>query len=98
MTDFVFIVDNCFEWHQENMKQNSSHYSSLRYGGPKLVSKVQEHLGAYVYYNTLIPIDDGVSFSCTALQFIFIDLIWLLNLALCSQDNMLPVFVCAIAQ
>ncbi|KAH6922818.1 hypothetical protein HPB50_019405 [Hyalomma asiaticum] len=30
------------------------------YGGPYLVNKVQKDFGAYVYYNTFVPYDDGL--------------------------------------
>ena len=55
MLDFIFAVDNPIEWHQENMKLNGSHYSFLKFFGPKTVAHVQEKFGAHMYFNTLVP-------------------------------------------
>ncbi|XP_065281114.2 phosphatidate cytidylyltransferase, mitochondrial isoform X1 [Dermacentor albipictus] len=60
MLDVIFAVDDPLSWHRENLKQNWKHYSFLRYGGPYLVNKVQMDFGAYVYYNTFVPYDDGL--------------------------------------
>lgn len=54
MLDFLFVVDNSLEWHKENLKQNSHHYSFVRVLGPKLITRLQEDFGASIYYNTLI--------------------------------------------
>ncbi|RXG61889.1 Phosphatidate cytidylyltransferase, mitochondrial [Armadillidium vulgare] len=55
MIDFVLAVENPLEWHSRNLDKNPSHYSMLKYVGPKYISKVQNSFGAKVYYNTLIP-------------------------------------------
>ena len=55
MMDFIFAVDKPFIWHQQNMKQNPKHYSSLKYLGPKRIASIQENYGAGVYFNTLVP-------------------------------------------
>uniref|UniRef100_A0A131XUL3 Phosphatidate cytidylyltransferase, mitochondrial n=1 Tax=Ixodes ricinus TaxID=34613 RepID=A0A131XUL3_IXORI len=60
MLDVIFAVDDPLAWHRENLKRNWRHYSFLRYGGPHLVNKVQKDFGAYVYYNTFVPYDDGL--------------------------------------
>lgn len=61
MIDFVLAVENPLEWHSRNLDKNPSHYSMLKYVGPKYISKVQNSFGAKVYYNTLIPTQNGVS-------------------------------------
>ncbi|KAM9325431.1 phosphatidate cytidylyltransferase, mitochondrial [Gastrophryne carolinensis] len=60
MLDFVFAVDDPVTWHTMNLMQNRSHYSFLKYTGPKPITNVQENYGAGVYYNTLVPCDGKV--------------------------------------
>ncbi|KAG8556869.1 hypothetical protein GDO81_018238 [Engystomops pustulosus] len=60
MVDFVFAVDDPITWHTMNLMQNRSHYSVLKYLGPKKISTVQNKYGAGVYYNTLVPCDGKV--------------------------------------
>lgn len=60
MLDFVFAVDDPVTWHTMNLMQNRSHYSFLKYLGPKQISKVQNKYGAGVYYNTLVPCEGKV--------------------------------------
>lgn len=60
MLDFVFAVDDPVSWHTMNLMQNRSHYSFLKYLGPKQISKVQNKYGAGVYYNTLVPCEGKV--------------------------------------
>ena len=55
MIDFIFAVDEPTKWHQENLKVNSRHYSSLRWFGPKYLGRLQDSIGARIYYNTLVP-------------------------------------------
>ncbi|XP_027719778.1 phosphatidate cytidylyltransferase, mitochondrial isoform X1 [Vombatus ursinus] len=54
MLDFVFTVDDPVTWHSKNLQQNRSHYSFLRFCGPKVITKVQNNYGAGIYYNTMI--------------------------------------------
>lgn len=58
--DLVFVVPNAFLWHEENIKLNPKHYSSLRFFGHRSITRIQEKYGAGVYYNTLIPFEDIV--------------------------------------
>ncbi|XP_073430349.1 phosphatidate cytidylyltransferase, mitochondrial isoform X3 [Dendrobates tinctorius] len=60
MVDFVFAVDDPVTWHTMNLMQNRSHYSVLKYLGPKNISNIQDKYGAGVYYNTLVPCDGKV--------------------------------------
>ncbi|XP_069824926.1 phosphatidate cytidylyltransferase, mitochondrial isoform X2 [Dendropsophus ebraccatus] len=60
MVDFVFAVDDPITWHTMNLMQNRSHYSLLKYLGPKRISNIQNKYGAGVYYNTLVPCDGKV--------------------------------------
>lgn len=56
MIDFVFVVDDSLQFHTENLKQNRSHYSFLKWLGPKNISLFQDEIPAACYYNTLVPI------------------------------------------
>ncbi|OCT58102.1 hypothetical protein XELAEV_18002597mg [Xenopus laevis] len=60
MLDFVFAVDDPVTWHTMNIIQNRSHYSFLKFLGPKHITAVQNNYGAGVYYNTLVPCDGRV--------------------------------------
>ena len=54
----IFVVNDELEWHSNNMKWNSSHYSALpRLLGPSFVSNVQR-ASAKIYYNTLVPMPE----------------------------------------
>lgn len=57
MIDFVFVVNDSVQFHTDNLKQNRSHYSFLKWLGPKNISKFQDDIPAACYYNTLIPIN-----------------------------------------
>ena len=54
MVDLVFCVRDPEAWHRENMPRHPAHYSGLAAGGPRVVTAVQECIGAGVYYNTLV--------------------------------------------
>jgi len=57
MIDFMFVVDDdATKFHEANLKQNSSHYSFLKYGGPYYVSRFQNDFGASCYFNTLVKL------------------------------------------
>jgi len=56
MIDLIFTVPNPNEWHRLNIEKNPKHYSFLRWGGHRLVASYQQHWGAKVYFNTLVPI------------------------------------------
>ncbi|TPX64437.1 phosphatidate cytidylyltransferase [Spizellomyces sp. 'palustris'] len=51
MVDFIFGVTHPEHWHSLNIRQNRHHYSALAYLGSNVVSKVQERVGAGVYFN-----------------------------------------------
>ncbi|XP_068086404.1 uncharacterized protein [Anabrus simplex] len=61
MIDFIFAVENSSQWHKQNIQWNPSHYSSLRRLGHNFIASFQQNWGAKVYFNTLIPVDDGDS-------------------------------------
>ncbi|CAL4100612.1 unnamed protein product, partial [Meganyctiphanes norvegica] len=60
MMDFILAVENPLEWHHQNLQLNSSHYSSLRFGGPEFITKMQDNWGAKIYFNTLVPTNEGM--------------------------------------
>ena len=55
MVDFVFVVDEPGDWHEQNLIRNSDHYSFLRHFGARRIASVQENFGAGIYFNTLVP-------------------------------------------
>nr|CAD7424045.1 unnamed protein product [Timema monikensis] len=57
MIDIIFTVETPDEWHSENIQINPKHYSWLRWLGHNAVANYQEHWGAKVYFNTLVPIE-----------------------------------------
>ncbi|XP_031568293.1 phosphatidate cytidylyltransferase, mitochondrial-like [Actinia tenebrosa] len=58
MIDFVFVVDDSYRWHEENIALHSSHYSFLKNFGTNAIVTTQDSFGAGVYYNTLVPFYD----------------------------------------
>lgn len=61
MTDFIIAVDDSRSWHRQNIDQNPHHYAGLiRNFGPKVIADIQEKWGARIYFNTLIPFEDGM--------------------------------------
>lgn len=59
MIDLVLAVDDPSEFHRENLAINPSHYSFVKAFGHGGVAALQENFGARVYYNTLVPIENG---------------------------------------
>lgn len=58
MLDLMFVVDNAYKWHAQNLLQNPSHYSFIRSMGSNFIARYQEKYAAKVFCNTLIPIHD----------------------------------------
>ncbi|KAK5645789.1 hypothetical protein RI129_004253 [Pyrocoelia pectoralis] len=56
--DLIFCVDNAYEWHEQNLQHNNSHYSGLKYLGHHSIANFQQSYGAKVYFNTLVPFED----------------------------------------
>lgn len=56
MIDFVFVVNDPVKFHTENLKENRSHYSFLKFVGASNISSFQEEVPAACYYNTLVPV------------------------------------------
>jgi len=76
MIDFIFAVDEPVSWHRENMEMNSQHYSSLRWLGPKYLSRLQDGTGARVYYNTLVPCEGRlIKYGVMSVQSLIDDLL-----------------------
>lgn len=61
MIDLLFTVENSYQWHGQNMLKNPSHYSSMRLLGSNFIARYQEHYGARVYFNTLVPVEENNS-------------------------------------
>ena len=60
MLDFIMAVDDPVDWHRQNLEQNPTHYSFLRYSGPRGVAAVQRWAGQ-IYYNTRVEMNGKVS-------------------------------------
>lgn len=60
MIDMVFCVDQPLQWHADNLRANPTHYSGLgRLCGATAINHYQNGIGAKVYCNTLVPLDNG---------------------------------------
>lgn len=55
--DFIFGVSHTQHWHSINMQQNPHHYSGLKHLGSYSVSRIQDSIGAGVYFNPYININ-----------------------------------------
>lgn len=55
--DFIFGVSYTQHWHSINLQQHKNHYSGLRWGGSYPISKIQDSLGAGVYFNPYITVN-----------------------------------------
>lgn len=60
MIDFIFGVSHAQHWHSLNLLYNRDHYSFLKYFGSYSISYLQENIGANVYYNPYIKINDMI--------------------------------------
>ena len=60
MTDLLLAVNDPLEWHRQNVVKNPSDYAGMmRAFGEKFVTEMQTKWGARLYFNTLIPFEDG---------------------------------------
>ncbi|KRY59516.1 Mitochondrial translocator assembly and maintenance protein 41 -like protein [Trichinella britovi] len=76
MIDFVVVVDKPLEWHKENLKLNSSHYSMLRYIGAERLTKLQTDYAARVYCNTMVRVGEfSIKYSVIRTSHLISDLI-----------------------
>eukprot|EP00002_Diphylleia_rotans_P032748 TRINITY_DN6908_c0_g1_i1.p1 TRINITY_DN6908_c0_g1~~TRINITY_DN6908_c0_g1_i1.p1 ORF type:complete len:320 (+),score=60.70 TRINITY_DN6908_c0_g1_i1:44-1003(+) len=57
MTDFIFVVDDVAQWHNNNIAMNPSHYSGISRFGAAFIHKVQQSISADVYFNPYVKID-----------------------------------------
>lgn len=60
MIDIIFGVENPHQFHSQNIEMNPSHYSALKFLGSKCVANYQDKLASKVYFNTLVPLDNGL--------------------------------------
>ena len=61
MLDFVFVVRDPLAWHKRNLEMNKQDYSGLmRFAGAKRIKNLMQNYGAFVYYNTGIPLEGRV--------------------------------------
>lgn len=57
MVDFIFGVSFSQHWHSLNLQEHRKHYSALGSLGSFAVSKVQDSIGAGVYFNPYITVN-----------------------------------------
>lgn len=67
MLDLIFVVDNAFEWHRENIAKNKDHYSFLHHIGEENISLIQRS-GAGVYFNPYVRINSQVKRNISTTQ------------------------------
>ena len=60
MLDFVFVLENARQWHEENLKKQPTHYSFVGRIGSNAVVSLQDKYGAGMYYNTLVPVEERI--------------------------------------
>ncbi|KAI8984411.1 mitochondrial matrix Mmp37 [Mycotypha africana] len=61
MVDFIFGVSHPGHWHDINIQQNPHHYSGLRLLGSGAVSRLQEKVGAGIYFNPYVQVSNGMN-------------------------------------
>lgn len=72
--DLILAVEDPVEFHSRNIKQNSHHYSSLKYFGPKVISRFQD-VGAGIYFNPYANINGNeVKYGIVSMKRILNDL------------------------
>jgi translocator assembly and maintenance protein 41 len=57
------VTDEPETWHRENLERNPAHYSALlRWlaGGGGALARLQTQVGARIFFNTLVPFEDGL--------------------------------------
>ena len=57
MLDFVFVLEDALQWHEQNLQRHPSHYSFVKSLGVNAVVYLQDRYGAGLYYNTLVPME-----------------------------------------
>ena len=63
--------------YQENLRQNPAHYpSAMRYLGHEAIARLQTDFGAKIYFNTLIPFEDGkIKYGVISTEDLIVDLL-----------------------
>lgn len=57
MVDFIFGVSFSQHWHSLNLQEHKNHYSALGYLGSYAVSKIQDNIGAGVWFNPYVTVN-----------------------------------------
>ena len=57
MIDFIFGVSYSQHWHSLNLQEHRDHYSGLGHLGSYAVSRIQDSMGAGVYFNPYITVN-----------------------------------------
>ena len=57
MVDLVFIVEDPYKWHQQNLIINPDHYTPPFPLFSPIIAFIEENVGAGIWYNTFIPMN-----------------------------------------
>ena len=57
MIDFLFVVNDAFSWHYQNLSNYPEHYSIIKHFGVKAIADFQTNYGAGVFFNTCVEFD-----------------------------------------
>ena len=57
MIDFLFVVNDAFSWHSQNLSNYHDHYSVIKHLGVKAIASFQTNYGAGVFFNTCVEFD-----------------------------------------
>ena len=97
----LLVTDDPEDWHRENLERNPAHYSALlrawtAAGGnaPWALARLQMDSGARIFFNTLVPFEDGlIKYGVIATKDLIADLLGtgtVPNLYLDFKTNMDP--------
>lgn len=53
MLDLILVVKDAYSFHCANFQMNPSHYSFLKYFGPKTLTRIQRNFKANIYFNVV---------------------------------------------
>jgi len=77
MSDFIIATEDPAGWHRRNLVTNPHHYPDLlKVVGPNSIASLQTEYGARIYFNTLIPFEDGlIKYGVISTQHLIQDLV-----------------------
>ncbi|ELR23570.1 Mitochondrial matrix Mmp37 protein, putative [Acanthamoeba castellanii str. Neff] len=76
MKDFIFAVEDSRRWHEANIATNGGHYSGVAWLGSSVVARLQEDVGASIYYNTHVQLlDETIKYGVISSKHLISDLV-----------------------